>query len=123
MDKRFYVPYRVARLLQDKGYDEECISYYCENDKEILYSFCGERNSTWEERCVSAPTKAEAIDWLDENGIVIEISSIRNNKWRFSLYRDGFFFYDSWIHNRVDYSSRLEAEEYAIIEACKYINK
>ena len=76
-----------------------------------------------EERCVSAPTKAEAIDWLDENGIVIEINSIRNNKWRFSLYRGGFFFYDSWIHNRVDYSSRLEAEEYAIIEACKHINK
>lgn len=123
MDKKFYVPYKVARLLQDKGYDKECISYYCENDTEVLYSFCGERNSTWEERCVSAPTKAEAIDWLDENGIVIEISSIRNKKWRFSLYRDGFFFYDSWIHNRVDYSTRLEAEEYAIIEACKYINK
>lgn len=123
MDNKFYVSYEVAKLLKEKGYDRECISYYYDDGKEIDYSFCGERNSTWEERCVSAPTKAEAIDWLDENGIVIEISSIRNNKWRFSLYRDGFFFYDSWIHNRVDYSTRLEAEEYAIIEACKYINK
>lgn len=123
MDSKFYISLETARLLKEKGYDRECISYYHDNCTEVDYSFCGERNSTWEERCISAPTKAEAIDWLDENGIVIEISSIRNNKWRFSLYRDGFFFYDSWIHNRVDYSSRLETEEYAIIEACKHINK
>lgn len=122
MDKKFYVSFEVARLLKEKGYDEECFSYYYDDGKEIDYSFCGgERNSTWEERCVSAPTKAEAIDWLDTKEIVIEISSLRNRKWRFSIYKNGWFQIDSWIHDRLDFSTRLEAEEVAIIKALELL--
>jgi hypothetical protein len=74
MDRKFHVSLKAARLLKEKGYDEECISYYHDNCREVDYSFCGERNSTWEGRYVSAPSKAEAIDWLDSKGIVVELS-------------------------------------------------
>lgn len=121
MDNKFYVSLGAARLLKEKGYDRECISYYHDNCREVDYSFCGERNSTWEERCVSAPTKSEAIDWLESKEIVIEISSVRNRKWRFSIYKNGWFQIDSWIHDRLDFSTRLEAEEAAIIRACEML--
>ena len=73
MNAKHYVSIEVARLLKEKGYDRECISYYHDNCTEVDYSFCGERNSTWEERCVSAPTLLEAMDWLEERGIYAEI--------------------------------------------------
>jgi hypothetical protein len=85
MNNKFYVSYGAARLLKEKGYDEECISYYHDNCREVDYSFCGERNSTWEERCVSAPTKAEAIDWLESKGIVISVEYI-NGLWDCQIY-------------------------------------
>lgn len=117
MDKKFYVPYKVARLLQDKGYDKECISYYCENDTEVLYSFCGERNSTWEERCVSAPTKAEAIDWLESKGILVE-AFYTSHHWFFSIID---FNVKQKIFADEYYSTRLEAEEAAIIKALELL--
>lgn len=124
MDSKFHVSYEAARLLKEKGYDEECFSYYYDDGKEIDYSFCGgERNSTWEERCVSAPTKAEAIDWLESKGIVIEISFVRNGKWRYSLYKGDKFYWDSWVHDRIDFQTRLEAEDAAIKQGCKLLKR
>ena len=121
MDSKFYVSLEVARLLKEKGYDRECISYYYDNCREINYSFCGERNSTWEERCVSAPTKSEAIDWLESNGIMIDINWIRFNENRrcdYSIFNCSNCYI---IDSKYIYSTRLEAEEAAIIEALELL--
>ena len=119
MDNKFYVSLEASRLLKEKGYDRECISYYYDNCREINYSFCGERNSTWKERCVSAPTKSEAIDWLDSKGIIIELSATNDLcHYVFSIYIKGRE--DILSNADLDFESfptRLEAEEAAIIEA------
>lgn len=120
MNSKHYVSLEVAKMLKEKGYDRECISYYHDNCTEVDYSFCGERNSTWEERCVSAPTKAEAIDWLDSKGKIIEV---------FQDYR-GLWFYvikisetESYVSESGDnyFPTRLEAEEAAIIKALEQL--
>lgn len=123
MDKKFYVSFEVARLLKEKGYDEECFSYYYDDGKEIDYSFCGgERNSTWEERCVSAPTKAEAIDWLDSKRMVVIVDiSLSDETWIYSIYREGEHVYDSIISKESHLPTRLEAEEAAIIKALELL--
>lgn len=121
MNSKFYVSLEVARLLKEKGYDRECISYYHDNCREVDYSFCGERNSTWEKRCVSAPTKAEAIDWLESKGITIEAFSARigeNRKWCYSIINTKT---DITIETPYKFSTRLEAEETAIIKALELL--
>ena len=117
MDSKFYVSLEAARLLKEKGYDRECISYYHDNCTEIDYSFCGERNSTWEERCVSAPTKAEAIDWLESKGIVVEAFYTSHN-WFFSIIN---FNVKQKTFSDEYYFTRLEAEEDAIIKALEML--
>jgi hypothetical protein len=123
MDSKFYVSYEAARLLKEKGYDRECIAYYHDNCREVDYSFCGERNSTWEGRCVSAPTKAEAIDWLESKGIIIELSATYDLcHWVFSIYTKGGE--DILTNTDFDFESsltRLEAEEAAIIKALELL--
>jgi hypothetical protein len=120
MDSKFHVSLEAARLLKEKGYDEECISYYHDNCREVDYSFCGERNSTWEGRCVSAPTKAEAIDWMESKGIRVEVTTVPRGKWRWSLYSYAEM-YDSLRDYYTDYETRLEAEDAAIIKALELL--
>jgi len=119
MDSKFYVSLEAARLLKEKGYDRECISYYYDYGKGIDYSFCGERNSTWEERCVSAPTKDEAIDWLESNGLIIVTDFyFSRGKWSARIQRK-----DSWAYVALGeyYLTRLAAEEAAIIKALELL--
>ena len=62
-----YVSFEVAKLLKEKGFDWECISYYVDDEPhDIKYSFLGETNSTWESRCCSAPTHQMVMEWLRE---------------------------------------------------------
>ena len=62
-----YVSFEVAKLLKEKGFDEECVGYYVDdNPNEIFHSYCGETNSTWESRCCSCPTHQMAMKWLRE---------------------------------------------------------
>lgn len=62
-----YVSFETAKLLKEKGFDWECISYYVSDEPDdVKYSFCGETNSIWESRCCSAPTLQMAIKWLRE---------------------------------------------------------
>ena len=119
MDNKFYVSLKTARLLKEKGYNEETVHYY--NSAGKLYLGDGHFNYNAYAANISAPTKAEAIDWLEDKEIVIEINSVRNRRWRFSLYKLGKFYIDSWIHDRLDFSTRLEAEDAAIIKACEIL--
>ena len=62
-----YVSFETAKLLKEKGFDEECIGYYVDYEpNDVKYSFMGETNSTWEPRCYSAPTLQMAMKWLRE---------------------------------------------------------
>ena len=76
--KEDYCSFEVSKLLKEKGFNWECISYYVDNEpNDIKYSFLGETNSTWESRCCSAPTHQMAMAWLrEEHKIYIVISPV-----------------------------------------------
>lgn len=69
-----YVSFETAKLLKEKGFNWECISYYVVDEPNyVKYSFLEETNSTWESRCCSAPTIQMAMKWLREvHNIAIE---------------------------------------------------
>lgn len=126
MNDKFYVSYKVARLLKEKGYDEVCDTAYdneriigkpptkCNNTKLAALSF------VFGDDCYSAPTKAEAIDWLESKGMTIDVHWIRfneNRRWNYSIFNSTCDIIDS----KYIYSTRLEAEEAAIIKACELL--
>jgi hypothetical protein len=116
MNSKFYVSLEAARLLREKGYDRECIFYYYDNCREVDYSFWGERNSTLEERCVSAPSKAEVIDWLESKGIIVEIQYYQESStWSYAI------FCICYMSSDEEFPTRLEAEEAAIIKALELL--
>lgn len=117
MNNKFYVSLEAARLLKEKGYDERCDYVYAPDGRIISLKML----SNWSDDYLSAPTKAEVIDWLESEGIVVEVPFVRNKKWRFSLYKGDCFYMDSWIHDRLDFPTRLEAEEAAIIKALELL--
>ena len=126
MDNKFYVSYKAARLLKEKWYDEDARNFYDEEglllEVEGFYNFEYLNNEELDNNHYSAPTKAEVIDWLESKELVIEATSLINgNKWRFSLYKRGSFYIDSLIDDRLDFPTRLQAEEAAIIKALELL--
>lgn len=82
-----YVSLKVAKLLKEKGFDEECISYYQRGENvEISYSFIYERNSDWVDGSISAPTLQMAMKWLRKvhNLDIIATPQFDNSKWTYS---------------------------------------
>lgn len=117
MDSKFYVSREVARLLKEKGYDGDAEYAYHENGN---FSHWG-RNVNDIDYLYAAPTKAEAIDWLESKGITIEAFSVRigeNRKWCHSIIntKTGIA-----IETSYKFSTRLEAEEAAIIKALELL--
>ena len=122
MNDKFYVSYEVARLLKEKGYDEVCDTAYdneriigkpptkCNNTKLAALSF------VFGDDCYSAPTKAEAIDWLESKGMCIVVirRTIDNEVgWRYVIYNQTEII--------SGFPTRLEAEEAAIIKALELL--
>ena len=69
--KEAYVSFEVARLLKEKGFDWTCITYYVDYEpNDVKYSMLFEDNTTWEERCCSAPTHQMACAWLREKYLI-----------------------------------------------------
>lgn len=119
MNNKFYVSYEAARLLKEKGYNEETICYY--NCAGKLYLGNGHFNYNAYAVNLSAPTKSEAIDWLESRGIIIEVFSARigeNRKWCYYIINTKT---DASIETPYKFSTRLEAEEAAIIKALELL--
>lgn len=74
MIKEAYCSYEVAKLLKEKGFNWDCITYYVDSEpNKVEYSMLFENNTTWEERCYSAPTHQMAIAWLITKHIIIVV--------------------------------------------------
>jgi hypothetical protein len=114
MDNKFYVSLEAARLLKEKGYNEET-EYTIDNNGRI---WMGEYRDECDFPC---PTKAESIDWLDSKEVYIQIGGVgsgETQKWSYSV-----FDYKTCDNYASDYIflTRLEAEEAAIIKALKLL--
>ena len=110
MDSKFYVSLDAARLLKEKGYNEET-EYTIDNNGHM---WLGEYKDEYDFPC---PTKAEAIDWLESKGIYISI-----------YYKiDRYDYILEYKHEccRIEVlgsgETRLEAEDAAIIKALELL--
>lgn len=126
MDSKFNVSLEAAKLLKEKGYDRECVAYY-QYERFHPYSINIFGLKTYNKNDApsymnqySAPTKAEAIDWLDSKGIIIEIFQDYRKLWFYVIKRSETESYVSEADDKY-FSTRLEAEEAAIIKACKLL--
>ena len=63
MIKEEYVSFEVARLLKDKGFDQNCATYYL--DGQVWRHYHGEVIPK-DKQIYAAPTQAMAIRWLRE---------------------------------------------------------
>ena len=131
MNSKFFVSLEAARLLKEKGYDEKVEYMY---DDSILTSIRVLTNSQidrYYRNMYGTPTKAEAIDWLESKGIVVELAYDNDelqkddSEWVYYIYQydnDGLLdeTVSSWGMGEI-YDTRLEAEEAAIIKALELL--
>lgn len=60
-----YVSFETAKLLKEKGFDWDCITYYANSKpNNVQYSMLFENNTSLGLRCCSAPTLQMAMKWL-----------------------------------------------------------
>ena len=131
MNSKFYVSLEAAKLLKEKGYDAKCIFAYADtsNGSDINGRIVFNSNN-YPVGFYPCPTKAEAIDWLESKGVVVELSyddqgHMDNARWEYFIYahdNDGLVdaFVCSW-HDNHYYKTRFEAEEAAIIKALELL--
>lgn len=114
MDKKFYVSFETARLLKEKGYDEET-DYIIDNNGHMrLVEYREEYDFYY-------PTKAEAIDWLDSKEVYIQIGGVGSGervKWSYSVF--DYKTCDNYASEYI-FPTRLEAEDAAIIKALELL--
>lgn len=118
MNSKFYVSYEAARLLKEKGYNEEC---ECTIDEDSDIYVCEYRmNQDLPEWKWSCPTKDEAIDWLDSKGVIIEVLQDYRGVWFYVIKISETESYVSESDNNY-FPTRLEAEDVAIIKALELL--
>ena len=120
-----YCSFEVAKLLKEKGFNEQCRNYYVkEYDKWIHrntyeYNYFNLQMPRWKD-CYSCPTHQMAMAWLRENGIIIEILHVTskpvNDGWFYSYQKNN----DSET-NLIEYPSYEEAVEAALKYCLKLI--
>lgn len=124
MESKFYVSREAARLLREIGYNEETdcvidIEDGCIYTRRYLYENSFDFPEP-EGLNLPCPSKAEAIDWLESKGIVVETFYNSNAEWVFYIStRKRIELYDSF--DELVFPTRLEAENAAIIKALELL--
>jgi hypothetical protein len=131
MDRRFYVSIEAARLLKEKGYNEQCEycfyydDYHNKWDIDSPYNLFDDdpmyyNNETIDDEMYSMPTKAEVIDWLEGKGMLVWAEPTCEDIWMWFIISP-LHFEDNTETNNISYPTRLEAEEAAIIKALRLL--
>lgn len=110
MDSKFHVSLRAEELLLEKGYHIEKDTPIYNKHGDVIGCYPADR-----------PTKAEAIDWLESKGIIIEVFSVRigeNRKWCYSIINTKT---GVTIETPYKFTTRLEAKDAAIIKALELL--
>lgn len=70
-----YVSQDVAKMLKEKGFNESCIALWDEEFEELIpaSSICSYKNQTHPKGYCSAPSLIETLEYLEKNGVHIEI--------------------------------------------------
>jgi hypothetical protein len=128
MSSKFNVSLEAAKLLKEKGYDRECVAYY-QHGRFHPYHVDLFSLSTYNKNAAppymeqySAPTKDEAIDWLENKGIVIEIHyRTFTGKYFGEIHYNKVIYKDRPSDLTEDYKTRLKAKDATIIQALELL--
>lgn len=124
MNSKFYVSLEAARLLKEKGYNEVTNAAWngLLGEMRISPQIGGYRNLDYPDdiKIYSAPTKAEAIDWLESKGMLVWTEPTCEDIWMWFIISP-LHFEDNAETNGITYPTRLEAEEAAIIKALELL--
>jgi len=110
--KEAYCSYEVSKLLKEKGFKEECYTFYEYNSKGFYREERVSWNTSYSKDC-AAPTHQMAMAWLRDKGYhiytfmrkdniwVYEVQSL-NEDWTFSL--GGFSSHDEAVEEGIKYA-------------------
>ena len=112
-----YVSFETAKLLKEKGFDEECKKYYNLKLLSNLYYGCGtvrNRDLKDEDDCI-APTLQMAMKWLREmHHLHITVFSSSQESWMYRITKPHEALTDG------AYGEDFDSYEEACEEAIKY---
>lgn len=120
--EELFVPYNLALLAKDKGFNEECIAYFDPDKKFCFYPLAPLTNSGLknDEGYFSAPLYQQLIDWFREKDrIDINIScNYERNTWYFGYCKHGYGYHNNYTNKSENY---YEALNQALEESFKLI--
>lgn len=131
VDRDEYVSFEVAELAKNKGFDENCITYYmidCNPKCEglIMSTNCKYNNSNWDywrdgiTNNISAPTKFVLDKWLLYNHhLQITIFSQSQESWQFKITKPHETLEEVELYE--DYGTKYEAWDDALKVALNMI--
>ncbi len=74
--KHLFVPYELALLAKEKGFDEECLGCYSKHENEYLRYLMFHDCSSNSETRLRAPLYQQLVDWFREtHGIEVSVKS------------------------------------------------
>ena len=89
MIKEDYVSLEIAKLLQEKGFDEDIRTWYTEDEQDLVNAYVLLSNTDFmanDEKNYSAPTMQMAFKWLREKKVYVSIFKFASeNNWRYSI--------------------------------------
>lgn len=88
--KHLFVPYSLALLAKEKGFNEQCLAVYHTDDKSIApvvpdkpFTLSGWANSDESSgRYLAAPLYQQLVDWFREDHLLYIVFNVPNNEWR-----------------------------------------
>src|SRR5688572_12501441 len=132
--KHLFIPYPLAVIAKEKGFDENCLAWYHKykiDDKptDILIRYLDWKKqpaySKKDESVIPAPLYQQIIDWFEEkHGLIISTDqTIGSSRWRYTGWNDEKF-KGEWLDvpsSKWKYKTKYEALNKAIEEAFKFI--
>lgn len=129
--KHLFIPYELAVIAKEKGFNEPCLGFYKEDNENIVIN-SGNTNSSNESYAVlkqqtpiiSAPLYQQIVDWFREKSkielIILSNTHVseENNKWEYSIYS---LHSKDRLKSELNFHSYYDALNKAIEEAFKLI--
>ena len=86
--KHLFVPYEIALLAKEKGFDEHCLAYHSfYKDNNGLFTMCKAGSAKNSVEQVTAPLYQQLVDWFREKHyfLINIIDGNTKNEWWFQV--------------------------------------
>lgn len=128
MDKKFFVPFKTAQQLREKGYPNNSEMLYDNETGELISSAAYANPKYWIDDkymyLIAAPTYHEVLDWLEEKGIYITCYAPLSKpvgRYAISVFNSNTNNINDWGLCRDAYPTREEAINDGILKALEML--